>query len=85
MKSRISTAALATILAAAMLAVVGTIAFGYNVRLSQIDPSRLLLTQNVRLYVSVTDDRVCPWRGWVQRASRSSNPRTDRSSGESKV
>jgi len=63
MKSRISTAALATVLAAAMLAAVGAIAFGYNVRLSQIDPSRLLLTQNVRLYVSITDDRGVPVEG----------------------
>ncbi|MBN2551736.1 MAG: VWA domain-containing protein [Spirochaetales bacterium] len=33
---------------------------GYNVRLSQIDASRLLLSQTVRLYVSVTDDLGVP-------------------------
>ena len=45
---------LAAALAAALLLIGSTTLFGYNVRLSQIDPSRLLLTQNVRLYVSVT-------------------------------
>jgi len=63
MKSRISTAALTTVLTATMLLIGGVAAFGYNVRLSQIDPSRLLLTQNVRLYVSVTDDRGVPVEG----------------------
>jgi Ca-activated chloride channel family protein len=38
-------------------------AFGYNVRLSQIDASRLLLTQTVRLYVSVTGDLGVPVEG----------------------
>jgi Ca-activated chloride channel family protein len=54
---------LAAALAAALLLIGSTTLFGYNVRLSQIDPSRLLLTQNVRLYVSVTDDRGEPVEG----------------------
>lgn len=45
------------------LFLIGGSAFGYNVRLSQIDASRLLLTQTVRLYVSVTDDLGVPVEG----------------------
>jgi Ca-activated chloride channel family protein len=39
----------------ALLGLLAVSAFGLNVSLSQIDASRLLLTQRVRLYVSVTD------------------------------
>jgi Ca-activated chloride channel family protein len=64
MKPRLSTAVPAlvpaAVLGAAMLLIGGVTAFGYNVRLSQIDPSRLLFTQSVRLYVSVTDDQGNP-------------------------
>jgi Ca-activated chloride channel family protein len=59
MKARMLTAALA----ATLLLSGHTNTFGYNVRLSQIDSSRLLLTQNVRLYVSVTDDQGLPMGG----------------------
>ncbi len=40
---------------AAALVLAAAAAFGQNIRLSQIDSSHLLLTQTVRLYVSVTD------------------------------
>ena len=64
MKPRINhKASLAALLASALLLIGLPNAFGYNVRLSQIDPSRLLLTQNIRLYVSVTDDRGVPVEG----------------------
>jgi Ca-activated chloride channel family protein len=46
-----------------LLLVIPITAFGYNIRLSQIDASRLLLSQSVRLYVSVTDDRGIPVEG----------------------
>ncbi|UCF96275.1 MAG: VWA domain-containing protein [Spirochaetaceae bacterium] len=46
-----------------VLSFVTAAAFGYNVRLSQIDASRLLLSQTVRLYVSVTDDLGIPVQG----------------------
>jgi hypothetical protein len=50
-----------SVLTAALILTGATVgAFGYNVRLSQIDPSRLLLSQSIRLYVSVTDDRGLP-------------------------
>jgi Ca-activated chloride channel family protein len=71
MKPRINPkAVLAAALAATLLVIGVTNAFGYNVRLSQIDPSRLLLTQNVRLYVSVTDDRGLPVEGLGAEAFR---------------
>jgi len=63
-------ATVAAALAAALLLIGAADAFGYNVRLSQIDPSRLLLTQNVRLYVSVTDDRGLPVEGLGAEAFR---------------
>ncbi len=59
MKPRFKSALTAALILAG--ATVG--AFGYNVRLSQIDPSRLLLSQSIRLYVSVTDDRGLPVEG----------------------
>jgi Ca-activated chloride channel family protein len=45
------------------LCLAGAAAFGINVRLSQIDASRLLLNQTVRLYVSVTDESGRPVGG----------------------
>jgi Ca-activated chloride channel family protein len=51
------------IICIAALLLVGAVVFGYNVRLSQIDASRLLLSQTVRLYVSVTDDLGVPVEG----------------------
>ncbi len=42
---------------------VSVAAFPLNLRLSQIDASRLLLTQTVRLYVSVTDEAGRPVEG----------------------
>ena len=52
------------ILAAALLAAISlpfpAALFPLNIRLSQIDASRLLLSQRVRLYVSVTDERGRP-------------------------
>jgi Ca-activated chloride channel homolog len=54
---------LAAALAAAMSLTGVPSSFGYNVRLSQIDTSRLLPAQNVRLYVSVTDDQGNPVEG----------------------
>jgi Ca-activated chloride channel family protein len=52
------------IVAAALLVAAGlpfpAALFPINIRLSQIDASRLLLAQRVRLYVSVTDDRGQP-------------------------
>ena len=63
-------ATVAAALAAALLLIGAADAFAYNVRLSQIDPSRLLLTQNVRLYVSVTDDRGLPVQGLGAEAFR---------------
>ena len=57
-ETRISIAALLM-----MLLVIPVAVFGYNVRLSQIDASRLLLSQTVRLYVSVTDDAGVPVEG----------------------
>ena len=47
----------------ATLLLISTVASAYNVRLSQIDASRLLLSQNVRLYVSVTDEAGAPVEG----------------------
>ena len=70
MKTRISTAVLAAAVAAAMLLIGSANAFGYNVRLSQIDSSRLLFTQNVRLYVSVTDEEGNPVEGLEAEAFR---------------
>jgi Ca-activated chloride channel family protein len=61
-KAIISAAALA------LLALTAAAAFGFNVRLSQIDASRLLLTQMVRLYVSVTDDLGVPVEGLGQQS-----------------
>jgi Ca-activated chloride channel family protein len=51
-----------TLLHAAALFISGP-AFGLNVSLAQLDASRLLLTQNVGAYVSVTDDRGLPVEG----------------------
>ena len=52
-----------TIICIPALLLICAAAFGYNVRLSQIDASRLLLGQTVRLYVSVTDDLGVPVEG----------------------
>jgi Ca-activated chloride channel family protein len=52
-----------TIICISALLLICAAAFGYNVRLSQIDASRLLLGQTVRLYVSVTDDLGVPVEG----------------------
>jgi Ca-activated chloride channel family protein len=43
-------------------------AFGLNVSVAQIDASRLLLTQNVDAYVSVTDDTGQPVQGLAKEA-----------------
>ena len=61
---------LAAVLASAMSLIGVSSSFGYNVRLSQIDSSRLLLAQNVRLYVSVTDDQGNPVEGLGAEAFR---------------
>ena len=39
------------------------IAFSFNISLAQIDASRLLMTQNVQVYVSVTNDQGMPVEG----------------------
>jgi len=52
-----------TIICIPALLLICTAAFGYNVRLSQIDASRLLFGQTVRLYLSVTDDLGVPVEG----------------------
>ncbi len=50
-------------IAAAAAALLAACAFAQNLRLSQIDASRLLLTQTVRLYVSATDGEGQPVAG----------------------
>jgi Ca-activated chloride channel family protein len=53
-----------------LLIFLGIAAFGINVSLAQIDASRLLLTQQVNLYVSVTDDSGQPVEGLPQQDFR---------------
>lgn len=56
-------------LVAALLAV-GAAVFGVNVTVGQIDPSRLLLSQTVEAYVSVTDESGRPIEDLSQSAFR---------------
>ncbi len=56
------------LVAAALLLLAGSWASAMNVSLAQIDASRLLLTQNVDAYVSVTDDEGRPMEGLGQDA-----------------
>jgi len=55
--------AFVTIMLAALLFLIGGSAFSLNIRLSQIDGSRLLVNQTIRLFVSVTDEAGRPVEG----------------------
>ena len=52
-----------TLALVAVLLAVGSALQGLNVTVSQIDPSRLLVSQTVEAYVSVTDEAGSPVEG----------------------
>lgn len=59
-----------TLALVAVLLAVGSALQGLNVTVSQIDPSRLLVSQTVEAYVSVTDEAGSPVEGLDQSAFR---------------